>query len=159
MPSKILYGTMGSFTTAIAGAASAPTLKNLASNGQKIGNEIDNTSAKEQWSLWVLKVRYTTAPAAGAFIQLHFITAVDGTNYEDGSDSVAPGTMTFVGSFIPLLVATQQRLPLFQTTYGQRILMPPCKFKPLIINNGSTAFTNTDDENVLSYRVYSDEVQ
>jgi hypothetical protein len=98
-------------------------------------------------------VRFASAPASGAYVSLYFILSVDGTNYQDGDDSIAPPQSAFVRNFPCRLVDTQQRISL------SGIRLPPTKFKPLVINNGSTAFTNTNDENVLSYRAYDPEIQ
>lgn len=153
MANKILWSALGTYTTAIAGAGVAPTLKNLANGGQKIGNEIDNTSARDQYADWDLYCRFASSPSAGGSCDLYFIQAVDGTNYQDGDDSVAPPVTAYVGSFPVRAVTTQQRVDLRQ------VMLPATKFKPLLINNSGQAMTNTDNENILSYRPYDDEVQ
>jgi hypothetical protein len=144
----ITWAAYGTFTTAIAGASSAPTLKNLAAAGQKIGNAIDNTSAKNVVLDWRLNVRFASSPAAGAYVELYLILALDSSVYADGDDTVAPPRSALVGTFPCRLVSTAQVIDL------PRIVVPPGLFKPLIINKGSTGFTNTDNENVLSYVAY-----
>jgi hypothetical protein len=155
MANKVLWSALGTYTTAIAGGASAPTLKALSAAAQKIGDAIDLTGAgaRDILSEWDLMVRFASAPASGAYVSLYFILSVDGTNYQDGDDSIAPPQSAFVRNFPCRLVDTQQRISL------SGIRLPPTKFKPLVINNGSTAFTNTNDENVLSYRAYDPEIQ
>jgi len=153
MPNAVKWSALGAYTTAIAGAGVAPTLKNLAAAAQKIGNEIDATATRDQLAEWDLQVRFASAPAAGAYVALYFIQAVDGTNYADGDDTVVPPQSAWVGNFPCRAVATQQRVAL------SGVRLPPTKFKPLAINKGSTAFTNTDNENVLSYRNYDSELQ
>jgi hypothetical protein len=49
-------------------------------------------------------------------------------------------------------VSTQQRIALFG-------VCPAGKWKPLIQNGAGQAFTNTDNENVLSIRTVDDEGQ
>ncbi len=145
------WSALGTFTTAIAGASVAPTLKALASNGRKLGSEIDPTGAgaRDTLSLWQLLCRFTGAPSAGRSVELYFILAADGTNYEYGDDSAAPPDGAFVGAFALSVVSTAQRITL------RNIVLPPCKFKPLILNSSGQAMTNTDNENVLSYRTYN----
>lgn len=142
------WSTLGTYTTAIAGAATAPTLKNLANNGQKIGNEVDNATNRYLYADWDLKCRFQSAPSIGGYIALYLIPAIDGTNYTDGDDSVAPPPSTWIGNFPVRAVTTQQRVSL------RGSLLPPGKFKPLAINKSGQSMTNTDDENVLSYRPY-----
>jgi hypothetical protein len=37
--------------------------------------------------------------------------------------------------------------------------LPPFNFKPLVINKSGQAMSNTDSENILSYRPYNEEIQ
>lgn len=153
MANQIKWSTPAAYTTVIAGASSAPTLKNLASGGRKLSNAVDNTSAKAIYADFDLLVRYTTAPAAGATIEVYLISSVDGTNYSYGDDSNDPAPHDLIGVFAPQITANASRVSL------RRIAIPPTKFKILVINRGSTALTNTDNENVLSFITYNEEVQ
>jgi len=155
MANQIKWPTPGTYTTAIAGAGVAPTLKALASNGRKLGSAIDTASGgkRDQYADFDLQVRGASAFTAGALIELYLIPAVDGTNYTDGDDSTDPPATTFVGAFPVRAVTTQQRIAL------TRVPLPNTPFKPLIYNKAGQAFTNTDNENVLSYRTYNDEIQ
>jgi hypothetical protein len=150
--STITWSTLGTFTTAIAGASTAPTLKNLANNGQKIGSEIDVTGIRNLYADFELYCRFVTAPTAGGLVSLYFIQALDGTNYADGDDSVAPPQTAWAGVFPLRAVTTQQRIVL------RHVLLPNTKFKPLLINKSGYAMTNTDNENILSIRQYSEEI-
>ena len=145
------WSALGTFTTAIAGASVAPTLKALANNGRKLGSEIDPTGAGDRntLSLWQLLCRLTSAPGAGKSVDLYFILSADGTNYEYGDDSTDPPASAYVGSFPLSNVSTAQRITL------RGVELPPCKFKPLLVNTSGQALTNTDNENVLSYRTYN----
>ena len=147
------WSALDAYTTAIAGASTAPTLKNLASAGRKIGNALDFTGSgnRQMFIHWDLLVRFAVAPVAGAPVDLYLVPAIDGTNYADGSDSVDPPASCYVGSFDVGAVATQQRRPLLM------IPLPNVIFKPLIINLAGQAFTNTDNENILSYRTFTPE--
>lgn len=148
---SIKWSTLGTFTQIINGDGVAPTLKNLAGGTYKIGDEIDNSNG-DRYSQWELSIRGQTAFGAGAYVSIYFIHAVNGTNYEDGSDTVIPNRdPDMVFAIRP--TADQQKIAV------SNILLPPNKFKPLFVNNTGIALTNTDDENLLSYRTYTDEIQ
>lgn len=150
MANAIKYGALGSYTTAIAGAGVAPTLKNLSSAARKLGNAIDLTASgsRNLEANWDLLVRGASAFSATGAIELYFVKSIDGTNYENGDDSTDPPPSALVGIFYPRAVTTAQRISI------ARIPLPNCIFKPFIYNKGGQAFTNTDNENVLSYRAY-----
>jgi hypothetical protein len=153
MPNAIKWSSLSSFTTGIAGGSSSPTLKNLSSGSRKLGNEIDNTSGKNIFSDWELKITPASSPSAGAYVELYFIKALDGTNYEYGDDSTDPPNAALVNVFSVRATTTTHRVAL------SHVVLPACKFKPLIINRTGQAFSNVDDENILSYRTYNEEVQ
>jgi hypothetical protein len=155
MASKIKWSAQNAISTVINGDASAPTLKNLANNGQKVGSEVDNSLAanRDQYGDFELLVRGASAFSSGGYVELYLIQPVDGMNYQDGDDSVAPPASALVGVFPLRAVNTQQRLAL------RGLLLPAGKFKPLVINKGGQAFTNTDNENVLKLRTFNDEFQ
>lgn len=143
--------TLGTYTTLIAGAASAPTLKNLANNAQKLGNEIAGN--RNRYCALELKCRFQVAPNTYGVVEVYFVPAVDNTQFADGDDSVAPGSIIRAASFPLRAVTTQQWLA------ECFVMLPPFDFKPLVINKSGQAMTNTDNENILSYRTYNEEVQ
>ena len=152
MASEIKWSTtLGTFTTLIAGAASAPTLKNLANNGQKLGNAV--TGNRHRYCALSLLCRFQSSPSTGATVEVYFIPAIDDTNYGDGDDSVAPPA-TYRAAVLPVrAISTAQRVD------DPFVMLPPFSFKPLVINKSGQAMTNTDNENVLSYRSYNEEIQ
>lgn len=143
--------TLGTFTTLIDGVTTAPTLKNLANNGQKIGNAV--TGNRNRYCGLRLKCRFAVAPSAGGVVEVYFIPAIDGSQYGDGDDSVAPPS-TFRAAVLPVRAVTTQ-----QYVGDAYVMLPPFDFKPLVINKSGQAMTNTDSENILSYRTYNEEVQ
>ncbi len=154
MPSKTLWSATGAFTTLIDGVTAAPTLKNLASAGNKLGNAYDNSTAstkRDQYATFRLHVRGAVAFTAGSAVFVWLLTAADGATYEDGDDSTTPARPPDL-VFSLRAVATQQNI-------DARGYVPPGLFKPLVQNNGGQAFTNTDSENVLSFAVVDDEAQ
>lgn len=150
MAGSIKFATLGSFANVILGAGVSPTLKNLANGAAILSDVIDNSANKNILSLWELKVRGTSAFAEGAYIACYHILSVDGTNYADGivAGPVIPPTAPDL--IFPLrTVSTQQVIALHNQ------LLPNSKFKLLLVNTSGFAFTNTDNENVLSYRPYN----
>ena len=153
MANAVKWSALGTYTALILGADVAPTLKNLANNGQKLGTEVDNSTDRNQYGEFELMCRGAAAFTAGTSVELYLIQAVGGTAYADGDDSIAPPLTALVGVFPLRAVTTQQRIAM------SHILLPPTKFKPLVINKGGQAFTNTDAENLLYFRSYNDEIQ
>jgi hypothetical protein len=145
------YTALGTFTLAIRGDGTAPTLKNLASGANKIGNEIDLTGASDRqiYAVWQLRVRGATAFVAGEVVELYFVPSPDGTNYTDGGDSVNPQKALLAFVFETRAVSTQLVLA------TPALVLPPVKFKPLVIKTTARGFTDTDDENQLHYRPVS----
>lgn len=149
------FGARGSIVTAIAGASSAPTLKNLSSGSYKLGNEIDLTGSGSRYleSNWQLKLRAaSSAFAVGDYCDLYILPKVNG-QYPSGSDSVLPASAYFAGRFEVREAVTTQ---LYINLAG--IALPNSPFKPLLTNNTTRGLTNTDNENVLSYEPYDIEM-
>jgi hypothetical protein len=154
MANLVKWSALNTFATGIAGGASAPTLKNLANNAAVLGPELDFSGAGERHQFVALEllVRGASAFTAGGYAAVWFLRAVDGTTYEDGDASVTPARDSDV--ILPVrAVSTAQRIA------QANIPLPPFKTKFLVQNKGGQAFTNTDNENVLSYRTYDDEIQ
>lgn len=154
MPNKIKWSAQASEVTLIAGATSSPTLKNLASGGRKLGNAYDQdaTANRDQYVDIQLKVTFAVAPTAGDVVSLYLLPIVDGTNYEDGSDTVTPQRT-------PDRVFSVRAVTTVQYLIQKHILFPASDVKPLIINDTGEALSNVDNENELTMRAYTDEVQ
>jgi hypothetical protein len=144
-------GTLGTFTTLIDGTGSAPTLKALASGGQKLGSAI--TGNRHRFCGIQLKCKFAVSPSSGGVVEVYFVPAVDNTQYGDGDDSVAP-PITFRATVLPVRAVTTQ-----QYVADAMVPLPPFNFKPLVINKSGQAMSNTDSENILSYRPYNEEIQ
>lgn len=78
-----------------------------------------------------LVVTFDTNPTAGSTVELYLLRAADGTNYEDGSASVAPNPGSRVGSFPVRAVTTAQRIVL------RDVPLPPGLYKALILNDAT----------------------
>lgn len=153
MANIIKWGAQSSFTWAINDSATAPTLKGLANNGQKLGNAYDNNANRNMFAAFQLWCKGASAFTANTVCELYILSSTDGSTYADGSDTIAPGYHMLVGVFPLRAVATAQLIIL------RDIPIPPLKFKPLLINRGGQAFTNVDTENHLLMWTYNPEVQ
>ena len=156
MANAVKWSALGTFTTAIAGAATAPTLKSLTNNGRKTGNTIDNSAAgvRNILSDWELKVTFAIAPAANSPVELYFLKMPDGTNPEYGDDtSIDPPPSALVGVFPCRAATVVQRITL------RGIVLPATAFKPYVINKAGQAFTGVDNDSILSFIPYNEEIQ
>lgn len=151
MASQIKWSTPGTYTTLIDGGVSSPTLKNLANNGQILGNAV--TTALAQYCSLDLLARFQVAPSVNGTVDVYFVPTVDGTNYADGDATIVPPSTSLVASLPMRAVTTQQRVA------KHYVPVPPFNFKPVVINKSGQAMTNTNSENILSYRTYNDESQ
>lgn len=142
--------TLGTFATLLDGTGVAPTIKALANDGQKIGSAVSGN--RHRYAAIQLKATFAVAPSAGGYVEVYLIPAVDGTQYGDGSDSVAPPSTYRVTSLPVRAVTTTQYV-------GDTVMLPPFNFKPLVINKSGQAMSNVDSENILSYRTFNEEVQ
>ena len=145
----VKWSALDSYTAILTSA----NLKNLLTLDAVTGSEIDNT-ANYQYADFDLYIRFAVAPTAGATVSLWFLQALDGTNYEDGSGTTTPVLPTRQADIVfPVAaVATQQRVTMRMRT------LPNGKFKPYFYNSTTQGLTNTDNENILSYRRYNDNV-
>lgn len=143
----IRWSALGTFSTVLSSA----NLKNLLTLDAVTGSEIDGT-AGDQYADFDLYIRFASAPSAGAYVAVWLLQAVDGSNYEDGSGTTTPVLPTRPADLIfPVAaVSTQQRIALRMRA------LPNGKWKPYFYNATTVGLTNTDNENILSYRSYND---
>ncbi|MDY0227225.1 MAG: hypothetical protein RBR38_10390 [Desulfomicrobium apsheronum] len=110
-------------------------LNSLASAGRSAaGTEVDNGANLDMYGQLELQVTFGTAPSAGGYVEIYMVNALDGTNYEDGSDTVAPGTHKLIDRIPVRAVTTAQRLS------GRRFELVPTKTKFLLVNGSGQAF-------------------
>lgn len=110
-------------------------LNALANAGRSAaGTEIDNATNKDRWGKFELNVTFGTAPSAGGYVEIYAVTAPDGTNYEDGSNTVDPGTHKLIDRIPVRAVTTAQRLT------GRQFPLEPAKTKFLLLNASGQAF-------------------
>ena len=110
-------------------------LNALANAGRSAaGTEVDNGTNLDMYGVLELQVTFGTAPSAGGYVEIYMVTAPDGTNYEDGSNTVDPGTHKLVDRIPVRAVTTAQRLS------GRLIPLLPEKMKFLLYNGSGQAF-------------------
>jgi len=109
---------------------------NSLANGSRTnaGSEIDNSSNLDTYGFLKLAVTFGTNPSAGAYVEIHMLMALDGTNYPDGSSSVDPGVDTTILT-IPILASTSA-----QSKQVGPFLLPPSKVKFILVNATGQAF-------------------
>jgi hypothetical protein len=95
---------------------------------------IDNTTNLDKYGYVKLSVTFASAPSATAYCSLRMITALDGTNYADGSSTVDPGMDTEV-LVIPILASTSA-----QKKEVGPFLLPPAKMKFILVNQTGQSF-------------------
>lgn len=115
------------------------------------GTEVDNSTNNDKYGWFELAFTFATSPAAGAFLTIYIVTAMDGTTYADGSSSVDPGPEMAVLNVTARAVNTAQN-----KQYGP-VILPPSKFKIIVKNNGSTALASSG--NTVKLYTDNDEIQ
>jgi hypothetical protein len=98
------------------------------------GTEVDNGTNLDMFGVLELQVTFGTAPVAGGYVEIYMVAAPDGTNYEDGSATVDPGTHKLIDRIPVRAVTTAQRLT------GRMIPLLPEKTKFLLYNGFGQAF-------------------
>ena len=110
-------------------------LNSLANAGRSAaGTEIDNGTNLDMYGQLELQVTFATAPSPNGAITIYAISAADGINYEDGSNTVDPGAHKYIDRIPVRAVTTDQRLT------GRLFPMLPAKTKFLVLNESGQAF-------------------
>jgi hypothetical protein len=143
---KLEAGTLTSIATT--------ALNSLAANAGALSDAYDNSNSSNLflWGSLELLVGFASNPAVGALIDVHLLTAMDGSNYAEGTtgaSAATQGSATLVGSFVVARAQTAaQRLVLGAGGYGSAeplIRMPPSLLKFLIVNRAAVAFAATSN--------------
>lgn len=117
------------------GSVLSTELNSLASAARTAaGTALDNATNLDKYAYLEVAVTFAVAPSATAYLNIYMVMAPDGTNYADGSGSVAPGADTLIVT-IPILASTSAQ----RKTVGP-IWLPPTKVKFLLENQSGQAF-------------------
>lgn len=129
MPTELRWAPVGSVVTLL-----STELNSLASAARVIGSAIDPTATGYLFGDLELAVTFGSAPAADTtYCELYFVRTVDGTNYANGSSSLAPKPPLLVAIFA-LDNQTANRIIVPEVT------IPPTLYKALLINKSGLSF-------------------
>lgn len=115
------------------------------------GAELANQTNLDQYMKLELTVDFVSAPAANGYINVYMITAPDGTNYEDGSDTVDPGSHTLVCAIPVKPSSAAQRL------MSSVFMLQPAKTKFIFENKTDQPFPASGS--IVNGYTTNDEVQ
>lgn len=118
------------------------------------GTEFDNTPGSgnnASRGRLRLAVDFASAPAAGGYVAVYRVDALDGTNYPDGSSSVDPGAHAWVCN-IPVRADTAA-----QVLDSPEIPLGPWKQKFILENKTSQPFPASGS--TLALWTYREEVE
>ncbi len=125
-------------------------LNSLANDANKLGVAIDNTTSRDFYMMVEAYLASVDLSAqTNPSLSIYRIDSLDGTNYEDGGDTVDPAHQ-------PVAI-----IPLREVNGAQRvvtkspIVIPPGKFKLLFENKTGAALAASG--NTLKYRIFSEE--
>jgi hypothetical protein len=124
-------------------------LNSLADGAGVLGAEIDNSTGLDTFlDLEVYVDTQGSARSAGAYISVHVIKALDGTNYEDYAGSTPPAIWT---RSMDAATTARRLASEFPLPAGQG------KFKLYVVNHTGQAWPASG--NTMGYRLYSLESQ
>lgn len=127
-------------------------INSLADSTRAIGTTaLDNGVNNDQYGKLQLDVVFGVAPSAGGYVNIYAVYAPDGTNYEDGSASVAPAATNLVAAIPVRAITTAQKL----TT--RLFLIEPAPVKFIVENKAGQAMAATG--NTLKLFTTNDEAQ
>lgn len=145
MANTVTWTSTGVYTTLI----TSSQMSGLSTAQGALGAAV--TGNTFQYCQVELQLATTGALSAGDFFSGYFLSAADGTNYEDGSTTITPArTADFI---VPVrgVTNTSQRVTI------SSVILPPGAFKPLLFNLTSTAVSAS--VSLLSYTPYNDQIQ
>lgn len=150
---NFLWSGSGAYSVAVANWLTTE-LNSLANSSTNVlstlGGAFQNTGG---WQLADVEffTGSTLSPTAGAFVELWLLRSLDGgTNYEDGSATVAPGRPA--DAIIPVRTGTTIQP---RAGYSQ-LQLPPGFYKPILRNQTGVALSAT--LNLVRFAMYTEQV-
>lgn len=147
MPTALKWSSLGSAVTVL--STELNSLSDDALSGA--GTEVDNATNRDMYGDFELDATFASEPDDAGAIALFIVTALDGSNYQDGGSSVAPPETAWRGNFPLRPVTTAQKVHL------HNILLPPSKFKCVVRNQSGQAFPSSGS--TMKLYTYNEEVQ
>lgn len=142
MANAVKWSSTTSRTTGISSAS-------INAGANSLGSEIDNSTNKDRFISMTLTFTCSTAATENQVFEVYILTAIDGTNYEDGDATPTDPKKASVGVFGNRNVTSAQRVNL------ENILIPPFKFKILL---KSELDQNATSVTLLAY-THNEEIQ
>ena len=127
-------------------------LDSLTNTSRVISSAYDNTTNLDFYGDLELAIAYTSsAPSAGITVaQVYLLPTVDGTNYAEGSSSIAPQSSLLVATFESRNGSTSAVEYLVATG----IPLPPRSFKILLVNtSGKTLKSSGNTLKITPYKL------
>ena len=128
-------------------------LNSLANDGNKLGSSIDFTASGADRKLYMdVEIYLNTVDLSGQTnpaIHIWLLARTDGTNFEDGSDSVTPARAP--DKIVPL-----REVNAAQRVFARFLMTTPDQGKLLIKNKTGVALASSG--NTVKYRLYSQEI-
>lgn len=124
-------------------------LDSLADNDSQIGAVIDNETDKYLYINLELYLASLT-PATGPYVSVYAVYSLDGTNHQDGSDTVIPQSNALIYTFPLSTSAGTKRM------IGVNIPIAPFKFKMVVENQANVSFAASGS--TLKYRRHNGDV-
>jgi hypothetical protein len=145
MANTILWTSTGTYTTVI----TSGQLSGLTTGAGTVST--DNITSRDQYAEFELQCTSTGAFASGDHIDVYFLIAADGTNFEDGSSSITPARAPDLIIPVRAVTNTSQRVTM------KHVLLPNGLWRTLLINQATRALST--GTNILSYLPYNDQIQ
>lgn len=134
------------------GSVASSELNSLASNTfSGLSSEYDNSTALNQYGKLELSLA-ALSPTAGAYVEIHMLTAPDGTTYEQTPAAAGPSSHTVV-SVIPINTSASATKLVTSPVF----FLQPAKTKFCLYNACGVSFSSAG--NALKLYVSNDEGQ
>lgn len=151
MPTNFLWAGSGAYSVSVAnwlttelnalGASSANTLSTL-------GAAFQNTNSMVYADIEFV-AGGTFTPTAGAFIELWLLRSLDGTNYPDGSATVAPGRPP------DATISVRAGTTITPRSDYPGLILPPGFYKPIARNQTNATLPATG--NLIRFAMYTEQ--
>jgi hypothetical protein len=110
---------------------------------------VDNGADRHLYGDFELTVSFDWPPAAGGSLGLYLVASLDGSNYADGGDGVAPPPSAWRGAFLLRSVPGAQRVHI----HG--VVLPPAPFR-CVIQNATDQVVPAGAATVRLYRYHEE---
>ena len=138
------------YTATKAEIFAAAELKNIVTTAGTLSDSAIDNTAGSQYADIELLIDLATAATAGGYVELWFIKAIDGSNYESGADAVFPARPADV------IISVRSTTDDSQVVTVGPVLWPQGLFKVLFRNSTGQTTTNTNSLTQVYYRALNE---